>query len=351
MAAASTWYASIVSHLEINVNQFSIDPGPESALADMVVAAWQLDEGPGWDTVAVKTLTAGYSPRRGGVSPAHVQRLMETGGDWPPLLVRRSALTVIDGAHRLAAARALGLATVAVVYFEGNDAEARIEAIRGNKSHGLPLTLPDRKQAAIDVIAQHPDWSDGRVAEICSLSPKTIASLRVTNAPAEAGRPGRPESASRLGRDGRRHPVGPIPPRDRVAQALAEDPGASLRTIAKRVGVSPETVRTVRRKLGRAGLPGDRPPSQLPTIDPELLGTRPARQSWSRDRALASTTDGARFAAWFDRYDVDESALWEHPRAVPTSRTYEVTDEARRRARFWTDFADRVEGRQLRRRL
>jgi hypothetical protein len=321
-----------------------------------VVAAWQPDEGPALQMaavqmVAVKALSPGYSPRRGGVSPAHVQRLMETGGDWPPLLVRRSTRAVIDGAHRLAAARALGLATLGVVYFEGTDEEARIEAIRGNRSHGLPLTLSDRKQAAIDVIARQPDWSDGRVAEICSLSPKTIAALRATSGPVDTGRPARPETGSRLGRDGKRHPIGPIPPRDRVAQALAEDPVASLRTIARRVGVSPETVRTVRRKLGTLASPGERRPSQLPTIDPELLSSRPAHKSWSRDRALASTKEGARFATWFDKYEVDEAALWEHPRAVPTSRTYEVTDEARRRARFWTDFADRVEGRQLRRRI
>jgi hypothetical protein len=315
-----------------------------------VVAVWQADESETWQPVAVAVahLTVAYSPRSRGVSTAHVQRLMETGGDWPPLLVQRRRHLVIDGAHRLAAAQAIGLTTVAAVFFEGSDDEARIEAIRCNRDHGLPLTLPDRKRAATDLIARHADWSDGRVAEICSLSPKTVASLRCVD---RAEPVGPPEIGSRLGRDGKRHPIGPRPARERVAQALADDPGASLRTIAARVGVSPETVRTVR----RAGLtpapapaPAPAPPSdRLPTIDPELLGTGGGRNPWSRDRSLTSTEDGVRFAAWFDRLEVDEAALWEHPHAVPKSRTYLVVDEARRRARFWADFADRVEGRRL----
>jgi ParB-like nuclease domain len=284
------------------------------------------------------------------VSAAHVQRLMETGGTWPPLLVQRRRLMVIDGAHRLAAARALGLTKVAAVFFEGSDDEARIEAIRCNKDHGLPVTLPDRKQAASDMITRHPDWSDGRVAEICSLSPKTVAALRRVDEPDQAGCAAPVEMDRRLGRDGKRHPIGPRPVRDRVAQALADDPGASLRTIAARVGVSPETVRTVRRANFTPAPVADPPSDRLPTIDPELLGTGAGRNTWSRDGALTSTEDGARFASWFDRFDVDEAALWEHPRAVPKSRTYLVIDEARRRARFWADFADRVEGRQLSRR-
>jgi ParB-like chromosome segregation protein Spo0J len=255
-------------------------------------------------------------------------------------LVQRSTLVVIDGAHRLAAARALGLETVVAMYFEGSDEEARIEAIRCNRGHGLPLSLADRKQAAAGLIARHRDWSDGRIAEICSLSPKTVAALRRSARPSRPDAPAPLDGGSRLGRDGKRHPVGAVAPRDRVLHALAEDPDASLRTIAARVGVSPETVRTVRRAQGGGAPAAER----LPTIDPELLGRRDEPRTWSRDRALASTEEGARFAAWFDRFAVDQAALWEHPGVVPASRTYEVVDEARRRARFWGDFADRVEG-------
>jgi hypothetical protein len=323
--------------LETYVNRFCLDHRRSRALADAVVAAWHPVEAQPWQPIPVDVLTLGYSPRRGGVTPAHVQRLMETGGAWPPLLVQRSRLVVIDGAHRLAAARALGLETVAAVSFEGSDEAARIEAIRCNRDHGLPLSLADRKQAASDLIGHHPDWSDGRIAEICSLSPKTIGGLRRSRGPSRL-EPGRPDR--RIGRDGKRHPIGPVPLRDRVAAALAEDPQASLRTIAARVGVSPETVRTVRRaRLGPAPTP-----ERLPTIDPELLAPHAPPERWSGDRALASTEEGVRFASWFDHLAVDETALWEHPRAVPTSRTYEVVDEARRRARFWADFADRVEG-------
>jgi hypothetical protein len=283
------------------------------------------------------------------VNAVHVQRLIETGGEWPPLLVHRSQLAVIDGAHRLAAAQALGLPTVDAVLFEGSDDEARIEAIRCNRGHGLPLTLADRKKAAVELISCHLDWSDGRVADICSLSPKTVAALRRVTADPDAEVPDRSESGVRIGRDGKRHPTAANSPRERVVRALSEDPGGSLRAIASRVGVSPETVRTVRRDLAANRSRPDRADSSargLPTIDPDLFNIGRARVVWSRDQALASTEEGARFAAWFDRFDVDEGTLWEHPSAVPKSRTYEVTDEARRRARFWSDFADRVEGRR-----
>jgi hypothetical protein len=233
------------------------------------------------------------------------------------------------------------MTTVRVVLFDGTEEEARIEAIRSNNSHGLPLTPPDRKRAATYLINQHVDWSDGRIAEICSISPKTVAALRRQMAGSEVTRMNPPLPGRRLGRDGKRHPIDQGLARARVVEALARQPRASLRLIASEAGCSPETVRTVRRSIEEtAAMPcGPR----LPTIDLDLLDPRSPAKLWSQDTALASTAEGARFAAWFDEHHVDDAALWEHPAAVPTSRVYEVIDEARRRSRFWAAFAERVE--------
>ena len=267
---------------------------------------------------------------------------MELDGDWPPLLVHQATLAVIDGAHRLAAANALGIAELQVVAFEGTEQEAQIEAIRRNNRHGLPLTLADRKRAASRLIGEYPEWSDGRIGEICSLNPKTIATLRSSLPSAVvAVDPGEPRH--RLGRDNKLHPVDRARSRAQVEEALERFPTASLRLVAAQAGVSPETVRTVRRSLGERST-GARPlPETLPTIDPDLFGAATGEKSWSHDSALASTPEGRRFAAWFDDHDVDDTALWEQSPAVPMSRLYEVIDEARRRSRFWAEFAARVE--------
>jgi hypothetical protein len=92
-----------------------------------------------------------------------------------------------------------------------------------------------------------------------------------------------------------------------------------------------------------------------PVIDAEAtvlaLLTRKDRRacSWRNDAALATRDGGDDFVAWFDTTTVDDVDTWSYAHAVPLSRTYEVADEARRRAAFWSSFADTVE-RQVRRR-
>ena len=44
---------------------------------------------------------------------------------------------------------------------------------------------------------------------------------------------------------------------------------------------------------------------RLPTIDLDLLDPGSPAKLWSQDTALASTAEGARFAAWFDEHHVD----------------------------------------------
>jgi ParB-like chromosome segregation protein Spo0J len=294
----------------------------------MVVIPHEVWAGTEVATVAIDQLFAGFSPRRRGTANSHVEQLVESGGDWPPILVQRSTMKVIDGAHRLAAARVLGWTTVGVVFFDGGDDEALVEAIRCNRSHGLPLTLQDRKAAARDLLARHPDWSDGRVAEICSLSPKTVANQRPQTA----------ASQSRLGRDGRLRPVPSTAVRARIAQAIAYHPDASLRAIATATHASPETVRSVRRSMQPASPLRD---AALPATPTRVTGPR-RPPPWSRDSAFESTSAGAAFAAWFDATQVDETALFEQPAAVPVSRIYGVIDEAHRRAQFWATFADQL---------
>lgn len=263
----------------------------------------------GVTSVPVARLGGGSAFRSGGLCPEQVDRLVALDGAWPPILLSAADGSVIDGAHRVAAARHLGLARIEAELFSGSAEEAFVEFVRRNVTHGLMLSLAERKRAAERVLREHPVWSDRRVAELCALSPKTVGRLREPSGPEQ-----------RLGRDGRLRPARQGSARARVLAALADEPDASLRTIAAAAGVSPETVRLVRLNL-----------AERQVVDAPL---------WRDDAALASTD----FTAWFERTAIAEADLERAP-TVPLSRVYVVADEARRRSETWLQLARALEAR------
>lgn len=271
--------------------------------------------------VAVDGLARGSSYRAEGLCAEQVDRLVALGGAWPAILVSRSSGAVVDGAHRVEAARRLGLTHLTAVLFDGDDDDAFVEFVRRNVAHGLMLTLGERKRAAVRVLQSHERWSDRRVADLCALSPKTVGRLR--------GNVASPQDA-REGRDGRIRPVRRASVRARVAEAIRARPEASLRAIAGEVGVSPETVRLVRLNLASITTP---PPADAP-----------AEPAWERDAALRTCDRGEDFLSWFERTAVSGSdAAWAE--AVPLSRVYLLAEEARRRADTWLELARALEAR------
>ena len=109
-------------------------------------------------------------------------------------------------------------------------------------------------------------------------------------------------------------------------------------------------------KGGKLRAVGRQPaPEAEPATDTEatVLGllTRSGRAGHrlEGDRAFTGREHGNEFVKWFDATTVEPADLWTHVGTVPRSRIYEVADEARRRAGFWSNFADSLEG-QLRRR-
>ena len=60
-----------------------------------------------------------FALRLGPPNAKYVASLMCLNGHWPPILVSRRGNTVIDGRHRLIAARRLGHATIEVVFLMG----------------------------------------------------------------------------------------------------------------------------------------------------------------------------------------------------------------------------------------
>ena len=159
--------------------------------------------------------------------------------------------------------------------------------------------------------------------------------------------------AIRVGRDGRARPVDAAGMRERIATELERHPDASLRFIARKVGASPETVRSVRNRIGTVDAGPATDTGRSPDVEATVLALLSRKQRcsrpWQDDAALAGREGGTQFVEWFDATTVDDTDGWAHLGVVPLSRTYEVADEARRRAHFWASFAEALE-QQVRRR-
>src|SRR5690348_15977563 len=119
--------------------------------------------------VEIRSIRPADSPRIAGENPDHVRLLAEIGTGLTPILVHRATMRVIDGAHRLSAAKLRGETTIAVRFFDGSDHEAFVLAVRENVVHGLPLSVSDRVAAAELIIVSHQGWSDPMIAEAAGI--------------------------------------------------------------------------------------------------------------------------------------------------------------------------------------
>lgn len=196
-------------------------------------------------------------------STEHIRLLAGCSTPLPPIIVHRRTMRLIDGAHRLEAARLRQRDMVAVRFFDGSDADAFALAVQANVAHGLPLTLTERKAAAARLMISHPHWSDRLIAKTTGLSHHTVGAQRkrATGQDAQLHR--------RIGIDGRHRSTGTAEGRRVAARIIRDNPDASLRQISKLTGVSPGTVRDVRARLER----GEDPvPTPRETRTPEAAG-------------------------------------------------------------------------------
>lgn len=281
------------------------------------------------EDVPVEGLKFGLSPRKEKYDQRHVAALVEVLDDVPPILVDASTMRVIDGVHRVMAARSLGRTTIRAAMFEGDETSAQIEAVRRNVAHGKPLSLAEREAAAARFLELVPHWSDRRIATVSGLSPKTVARLR-GRATADSAQP-----RVRVGRDGRARPVDVSAVRQRVVEAVASDPEASNREIARRTGASQATVRDVRDRVarGESGLPAG-----------EARRSRAGQPAAEGDRGPAAVVP-QEFTSWFAARAIEEADWRRFIDSIPISRVYEVADACRRRSESWRAFATALEDR------
>ncbi|MFI5765274.1 nuclease [Streptomyces sp. NPDC051563] len=242
--------------------------------------------------VLVSSLSAGVPLRRSGTDAAHVRLLAEAAGsaELPPVLVQIDGYRIIDGLHRMEVARLRGDSSIKARFVDCSNSEALVIAMQANGSHGLPLSKADRVSGARRVLGSHPDWSDRAVARITGLSAKTIASLRET--PGE----GTPLDGKRIGRDGRRRPVGPGEGRRRAAEYIAAHPHAPLRQVARETDVSLGTVHDVSARLRRGESP-ERSGCRTPDAAPQPLRSVPSARSVPPVRSVPAAGEPSRPAS------------------------------------------------------
>ncbi|MFB8278942.1 ParB/RepB/Spo0J family partition protein [Nocardia colli] len=279
-------------------------------------------------------------PRAAAENTAHTRVLAESTTAPAPIVVRRATMQVVDGWHRLCAARLRGEKTIAAVFFDGGPEEAFVLAVQLNTAHGLPLSLAERKAAALRILLSYPDWSDRAIAAIAGVSPKTVSAIR-RRSPVEV-----PQATGRIARNGVRHRFG-SQGRQRAAELFTADPTASTRKVAVAAGISVTTAKDVRKRLlsGKNPVPlrrsARRPASTTDAADRSEATPIPLAQRMitaemlhqlRKDPSLRFSETGRKLLRWLE-FPFDDDVEWDDVIGnVPSHCAPRIAELARRRS-------------------
>lgn len=319
---------------------------PQSSLLAQVLSAPVV-------TVPIGDLLRGDSPRSGGEVDVHVQALADSGDVLPPIIAHRSTMRVVDGMHRLRAALLRGDDEIRVRFFDGDERDAFVVAVRANVIHGLPLSLHDRREAAARILMSHPQWSDRWVASITGLAPRTVGGIRERSVEHSL------RSSTRVGRDGRVRPVNSAEGRRLASELVASNPSASLREVAQASGLAPSTVLDVRRRLtsDQEPSPARRRASVNPASGPanaklrrQQIETRrdvavdrgAVMRTLRRDPSLRFNEAGRVLLRWLEASLLGISERDCIIRQTPLHCAAMVADLARENAQTWLEVAEQL---------
>lgn len=132
---------------------------------------------------------------------------MKLGQQFPAIIAFRfhadSELVVVDGFHRLAAARKAGAKEILVEVKLGDRKAATKAALASNATHGLPRANRDKKRAVQTAICEFPGLSARKYAEMCAVSVDLAARTLRDKVSADDTS----SSSHRIGKDGKRYPI------------------------------------------------------------------------------------------------------------------------------------------------
>ncbi|MFC9994023.1 ParB N-terminal domain-containing protein [Nocardia sp. NPDC127526] len=232
----------------------------------------------------------------------HTNLLARAETELPPVLVHRQTMRLIDGAHRLQAAKSRGATMIRARFFDGTEEEAFVLAVRANITHGLPLSVVERKAAALRIMRMYPLWSDRKVAEVTGLDHKTVGAVRKQSSGDV------PQTRQRLGRDGR----------------------------MRRVRETPAQREERTETFGGGGIT---PPAPAPM---ERVCAAAVLQSLRRDPSLRLTEAGRTLLRWLDASPRTPTQSVDLADRIPEHCLNLILDMARQNAANWQDFAARV---------
>ncbi|MBF6333052.1 ParB/RepB/Spo0J family partition protein [Nocardia transvalensis] len=259
-----------------------------------------------------------------GEDSEHAKVLAEIEDELPPILVHRQTMRIIDGRHRLKAAEFKGATCIAVKFFDGPASEAFVLAVELNISHGLPLSLADRKAAAYRIARMYPEWSDRRIAAVAGLSHKTVGAMRHRSC-GEI-----PQLTKRLGRDGRMRML-----RNRTRR---DDPGdpASGNAPAGAVEAVPDarSLPAVARLAGLRARRRGAGAARRADVDMALVV-----RNLRADPSLRFTDVGRTLLRWLDGCPQTPEEIGQLAEKVPEHWLELITQLASRNADNWQDFA------------
>lgn len=301
--------------------------------------------------LSVESLLGADSPRLAGENIEHVLVLNETEARFPPITVHRATMRVIDGMHRLRAARLRGDARIEVRFFDGNEDDAFVHAVEANVAHGLPLSLPDRTAAAARIVASHPHWSDRRIAEVTGLAATTVGSIRRRSIGDFT------QSNIRVGRDKRARPVNNSSGRTLASELMSRSPDLPLREVAKAAGISVSTAHDVRKRIrqGRHPVPARQRTGsavESPTTDHAVTnGARristtdvePILRRLRADPSLRFSDSGRELLRWLVLHAADVHQWERLIDSIPVYSRSLVVELARGTSEAWHEFADRLD--------
>ncbi len=130
------------------------------------------------DTVSIHELVfdVNLNPRQRGVDQEVVEYYATIFKEviWPPVMADRATRKLLDGWHRVEAAKRAGVYTIAVQWVDAKEEDLFPLAVKFNLAHGVHLSKEERLKAIIRMMRE--GWTHERVAEFLGCSMGLVAS-------------------------------------------------------------------------------------------------------------------------------------------------------------------------------
>lgn len=128
------------------------------------------------DTISINDmiLDRSLNPRLHGVDQEVVEFYASIFREviWPPVLVDRATHKLLDGWHRVEAAKRAGVYTIPVQWVDTKEDELFALAVKANLGHGVRLTKEERYKAIARL--QREAWPSERIVEFLGCSPSMV---------------------------------------------------------------------------------------------------------------------------------------------------------------------------------